>query len=142
MMRSFYQSLVMTLLLVSSGVNAQALLLIANVPNGSQFSVDYALSLLKGDQKNWDGGIDARVALPSRESAQYDEVAQMLLGAPGKRMQRLWFRLVFSGKVNPPAYLDSDTDIIRFVQATEGAVALIKTSNAELSGLTTATIDP
>lgn len=142
MMHRFYQSLVITLFLVSGGASAQTLLLIANVPEGSQFSEEYALSLLKGDHKNWDGGIDARVALPSREAANYDEVANLLLGSSGKRMQRLWFRLVFSGKVNPPAYLDSDADIVRFVIETDGAVAIISKPAADLPGLTTAAIMP
>jgi len=142
MMPRLYQSLLISLLLVSSGASAQTLLLIANVPEGSQFSEDYALSLLRGDQKNWDGGIDARVALPSREAANYDAVANLLLGSSGKRMQRLWFRLVFSGKVNPPAYLDSDADIIRFVLDTEGAVAIISEPASDMPSLTTVTVVP
>ena len=142
MKHRFYQSLLMTLFLASSGVTAQDLLLIANVPDGSQFSEDYARSLLRGDKKNWDGGIGAQVALPSRKSQNYNEIAQTLLGFSGKRMQRLWFRLVFSGRVNPPTYLDSDADIVRFVMETEGAVALITQSKSDMSDLITIKIAP
>ena len=142
MRHRFYQSLLIALLLASSGVTAQDLLLIANVPDGSQFSEDYAWSLLRGDKKNWDGGIGAQVALPSRKSQNYDEIAQTLLGFSGKSMQRLWFRLVFSGRVNPPTYLDSDADIVRFVMETEGAVALITQSKSDMSDLITIKIAP
>lgn len=131
-------------LLVSSAVQANevALMLIANPPDGQALDTDYALSLLRGESKNWDGGTDARVVLPSREAPGHELVARHIFDASGTAMQRLWFRLVFSGRVNAPTYLDSDEAIIRFVRENPGAVGVVAASDSPLDGVRTAAVTP
>lgn len=128
--------------LISLSISAQELKLVANVPGGGNLDSEYALSLLRGENKNWDGGADAIVVLPSRQSALHERVAEQIFSASGRSMQRRWFQLVFSGRVNAPKYLDSDIDVLRYVLENEGAVGIVASDAATVSGLKTSALSP
>ena len=136
------RQLFLILALGGSAVSAEQLMLIANVPGGESLDREYGLLLLRGDQKNWDGGIDARVVLPSREAVSYEQVAKAGFGTSGKSMQRLWFRLVFSGRVNPPIYLGNDNDVIDYVTQHEGAIAVVRRVDINIPGIAMASLNP
>lgn len=133
---------VLILALASLSVSAQELRLVANVPGGGDFDGEYALSLVRGENKNWDGGADAIVVLPSRQSALHESVAKQIFSSSGRSMQRRWFQLVFSGRVNAPKYLDSDKDVIKYVLENEGAVGIVAADAATVSGLKTSVLSP
>lgn len=115
--------------------SADALYLVANVPPNSDLSQEYGLSIMRGENKNWGSGADARVALPSRESQNYDVIAYSLMGGSGKAMERRWFALVFSGKVNAPKYLEDDSAVMDFIASTEGAIGIVTSEYDEVEGL-------
>lgn len=140
-MREKLTGLLLALLLCPAFAGgAESLTLIANVPEGSAFDAGYALLLVRGETKNWEGGVDARVALPSREAPNYERVAKEVFGMSGRGMQRLWFRLVFSGKVNAPTYLRDDAAVVRFVRDNVGAVGVIVSGDHGYEGIRTAAI--
>ena len=116
-------------------VGAEDLAIVANVPSGAALNPGYAVTLLRGDNQNWDGGTDARVVLPSRESPIYAKVAEVIFGTTGKRMQRTWFRLVFSGRVNAPTYLGSDREVVEFVRRYPGAIGVIALPSTRPDGI-------
>lgn len=130
------------LMLTAMAVSAEQLVIVANVPNGGTLDGQYALSLVRGENKNWDGGGDALVALPSRESALHETVARQIFSSSGRSMQRRWFQLVFSGRVNAPKYLNSDRDVVKFVMDHEGAVGIVTTDASSMDGLSTAVLSP
>lgn len=115
--------------------SADALYLVANVPPNSDLSQEYGLSIMRGENKNWGSGADARVVLPSRDSQHYDLIANSLLGGSGKAMERRWFALVFSGKVNAPKYLENDSAVMDFIAGTQGAIGVVTSEYDELEGL-------
>lgn len=115
--------------------SADALYLIANVPANSEFSQEYGLSIMRGENKNWGSGADARVALPSRDSEHYDLIANSLMGGSGKAMERRWFALVFSGKVNAPKYLEDDSAVMNFIASTQGAIGIVTSKYDKVEGL-------
>jgi len=115
--------------------SADALYLIANVPANSEFSQEYGLSIMRGENKNWGSGADARVALPSRDSEHYDLIANSLMGGSGKAMERRWFALVFSGKVNAPKYLEDDSAVMNFIASTQGAIGIVTSEYDKVEGL-------
>jgi len=133
---------VMLLALASYGACAQELKLVANVPGGGDFDGDYALSLIRGENKNWDGGADAIVVLPSRQSLLHDTVAREVFSSSGRSMQRRWFQLVFSGRVNAPKYLDSDVAVMKFVLENEGAIGIVAADTIDIQGLKTSALLP
>lgn len=135
MRRSLNILIVLGLLCAPMHSSADALYLIANVPPNSEFSQEYAMSIMRGENKNWDSGADARVALPSRESQHYDHIANSLIGGSGKAMERRWFALVFSGKVNAPKYLEDDSAVMDFIASTQGAIGIVASEYDEVEGL-------
>ena len=126
MMRSLLTTMAMLWALsVTNGAFATNTFVVVNAPPGS--SVDQASleALLTGQRRNWDDGDAAKVVLPSRESSNFDFVAQKLFGTSGQVMQRLWFRLVFSGRANAPDYVNSSRDVIEAVERQNGALGIL-----------------
>jgi hypothetical protein len=98
---------------------------VVNAPPGSTIDQASLEALLTGQRRNWDDGDAAKVVLPSRESLNFDFVAQKLFGTSGQVMQRLWFRLVFSGRANAPDYVNSSSDVIEAVERQDGALGIL-----------------
>jgi hypothetical protein len=127
--------LLLVVLCIVQPLTAGEFYLLANLPPKVDLDQDYGLSLLRGDNKNWDNGTDARAALPSRASPHYDTAAETLIEGTGKALERRWFRLVFSGKVNAPQYFDSDQAIIDYVANNSGAIGIVATQVGSVDGV-------
>ncbi|MEL0067182.1 MAG: hypothetical protein VW874_02845 [Gammaproteobacteria bacterium] len=125
MKRIVAQLFLIALLASSYTVLAKDTYIVANAPVNASLDDASLLALLKGERRNWDDGNAATVVLPSRESEDFEPVAQKLFGTSGRVMQRLWFRLVFSGRVNAPVYVDDTAKVIATVEAKSGAVGIL-----------------
>ena len=110
---------------VTNGAFATNTFVVVNAPPGSSIDQASLKALLTGQRRNWDDGDAAKVVLPSRESSNFDFVAQKLFGTSGQIMQRLWFRLVFSGRANAPDYVNSSRDVIEAVERQNGALGIL-----------------
>lgn len=110
---------------VTNAAFAASAFVVINAPAGSSIDQASLEALLTGQRRNWDDGDAAKVVLPSRESSNFDFVAQKLFGTSGQVMQRLWFRLVFSGRANAPDYVPSSRDVIEAVERQEGALGIL-----------------
>ena len=110
---------------VTNGAFATNTFTVVNAPPGSSIDRASFEALLSGQRRNWDDGDVAKVVLPSRESSNIDFVAQKLFGTSGQVMQRLWFRLVFSGRANAPDYVNSSSDVIGAVERQDGALGIV-----------------
>ena len=86
---------------------------------------NYAIALMQGQRRSFVGGLPARVILPSRQADAFDAIAQSFFSTSGEGMQKLWFKLVFSGRVNAPKYLDSDEEILRYVESNPGSLGIV-----------------
>ena len=126
MMRSLLTTIAMLWALsVTNGAFATNTFVVVNAPPGSSIDQASLKALLTGQRRNWDDGDAAKVVLPSRESLHFDFVAQKLFGTSGRVMQRLWFRLVFSGRANAPDYVNSPRDVIEAVERQDGALGIM-----------------
>ena len=110
---------------VTNAAFAASAFVVINAPAGSSIDQASLEALLTGQRRNWDDGEAAKVVLPSRESSNFDFVAQKLFGTSGQVMQRLWFRLVFSGRANAPDYVPSSRDVIEAVERQDGALGIL-----------------
>lgn len=110
---------------VTNAAFAASAFVVINAPAGSSIDQASLEALLTGQRRNWDDGDAAKVVLPSRESSNFDFVAQKLFGTSGQVMQRLWFRLVFSGRANAPDYVASSRDVIEAVERQDGALGIL-----------------
>ena len=62
-------------------------------------------------------------------------MAERVFGASGRVMQRLWFRVVFSGRANAPTYVDDPSEVVAAVEAKSGAVGVfMATQEPEVTG--------
>lgn len=126
MMRSLLTMMAMLWALsVTNAAFATNTFVVVNAPPGSSIDQASLEALLTGQRRNWDDGDAAKVVLPSRESSNFDFVAQKLFGTSGQVMQRLWFRLVFSGRANAPDYVNSSRDVIEAVERQNGALGIL-----------------
>ena len=95
----------------------------------------YALELMQGQRRSFGGGLPANVILPSRQSGEFDLVAQNVFSTSGAGMQRMWFQMVFSGRVNAPKYLNSNDEILNYIREHPGTVGIVVSEQAP-AGLT------
>lgn len=107
---------------------AAEMYVVANAPTNASLDEASLLALLRGQRRNWDDGNAATVILPSRDSADFEVVAERVFGASGRVMQRLWFRVVFSGRANAPTYIDDPSEVVAAVEAKSGAVGVFTTT--------------
>lgn len=117
--------LLLALTLGSSQGLASDTYVVVNAPVDASLDEASLLALIKGQRRNWDDGNAATVILPSRESDDFELVAQRIFGVSGRMMQRLWFRVVFSGYANAPAYLDEPSGVVAAVAEKPGALGIL-----------------
>ena len=104
---------------------AAEMYVVVNAPANASLDEDSLRALLTGKRRNWDDGNAATAVLPSRESDDFEPVAGGLFDASGRVMQRLWFRVVFSGRANAPIYVDDPSEVLLTVQAHQGALGIL-----------------
>jgi hypothetical protein len=104
---------------------ASDMYVVVNAPVDASLDEKSLLALIKGQRRNWDDGNAATVVLPSRESDDFELVAQRIFGVSGRMMQRLWFRVVFSGYANAPEYLDEPSGVVAAVADKPGALGIL-----------------
>lgn len=125
-MRSLLTTIAMLWALsVTNGASATNTFVVVNAPPGSSIDQASLEALLTGQRRNWDDGDAAIVILPSRMSPNFDGVGHKLFGASGQVMQRLWFRLVFSGRANAPDYVNSSSEVIEAMERQDGALGIL-----------------
>lgn len=117
--------LLLAMTLGSSQGLASDTYVVVNAPVDASLDEASLLALIKGQRRNWDDGNAATVILPSRESDDFELVAQRIFGVSGRMMQRLWFRVVFSGYANAPAYLDEPSGVVAAVAEKPGALGIL-----------------
>ena len=126
MMRSLLTTIAMLWALsVTNGAFGTNTFVVVNAPPGSSIDQASLEALLTGQRRNWDDGDAAKVILPSRMSPNFDGVGHKLFGASGQVMQRLWFRLVFSGRANAPDYVNSSSEVIEAMERQDGALGIL-----------------
>lgn len=126
------RSLFLVLIFVSSWSNLFGqsnelgdLTLIGNKIDSKTMKKNSVLNVFKGRLDSWNNGLTVIVVLPSQKNENSTEVAKIIYGTTVKGMQKFWLSLVFQGRSKPPVFLDSDEEIIRFVQKNPGSIGLI-----------------
>jgi len=120
-----FKILLLALTLGSSQGLASDTYVVVNAPVDASLDEASLLALIKGQRRNWDDGNAATVVLPSRESEDFEAVAHRVFGVSGRLMQRLWFRVVFSGYANAPAYIDEPSAVVSAVAEQPGALGIL-----------------
>jgi hypothetical protein len=128
MMKNFMKAILFSLLF--SYANAQTndmgnLVVIGNKIEFKTMKKNSVINVFKGRLNSWNNGTVVIIVLPSQKNENSTEVAKIIYGTTVKGMQKFWLSLVFQGRSNPPVFLDTDEDIIKYVQKNPGSIGLI-----------------
>jgi hypothetical protein len=85
-----------------------------------------ARSVLMGRRVRWQDGSNIKLVLPSKASGELDDLSQVLGLRDAASFQRHWLKLAFSGRGDPPKFLTSSEEVLRYVRSTPGATGAIK----------------
>ena len=86
------------------------------------------INVFKGRLNSWNNDITVRIVLPSQKNESALLIAKVLYGTTVKGMQKFWLSLVFQGRASPPIFLDTDEEIIRYIQKNPGSIGVIPKS--------------
>jgi ABC-type phosphate transport system substrate-binding protein len=84
----------------------------------------------RGRISSWITGYPAIIVLPSQKNPSSVLAAEQIYRTTTKGMQKFWLSLVFQGRANPPVFLDTDEEIIRYVAKNPGAIGVVYSSSA------------
>jgi ABC-type phosphate transport system substrate-binding protein len=83
------------------------------------------INVFRGRVTTWGNKKTVTVVLPSQKNGSAVLVAEVIYNTTLKGMQKFWLSLVFQGRANPPIFLDTDEEIIRYVQTNPGSIGVI-----------------
>ena len=110
-------------------------ILIGNGIGTSELTVSEVYKVFKGQRNSWTNGNAVSIVLPSTKSLMSEKIAKLLYNSSTAGMQRFWLSLVFQGRANPPFFIDTSEETIKFVERTIGAIAFVpKSYETALSG--------
>lgn len=84
------------------------------------------INVLKGRLDSWNNNVTVKIVLPSQKNESAALTAKVFYGTTVKGMQKFWLSLVFQGRANPPIFLDTDEEIIIYVQKNPGSIGVIR----------------
>jgi hypothetical protein len=101
------------------------LVVIGNKVDQKSMKKNSLINVFKGRLNSWNNGSIVLIVLPSQKNENSSEVAKTVYGTSVKGMQKFWLSLVFQGRSNPPIFLDTDEEIIKYIQKNPGSIGLI-----------------
>ena len=105
------------------------LVVIGNRTELTSIKKNTAINIFKGRLNSWNNGVVVVLVLPSQKNENAAEVAKVIYGTSVKGMQKFWLSLVFQGRSNPPVFLDSDEEIVKYVLRNPGSIGLINNTS-------------
>lgn len=123
--------LISLLTLLSHFTSAQSgdintLVIIGNNIGTVSMKKNSLINVFKGRLDSWNNNATVKIVLPSQKNESAALTAKVIYGTTVKGMQKFWLSLVFQGRANPPVFLDSDEEIIRYVQKNPGSIGIIR----------------
>lgn len=98
---------------------------ISNQTELTQLSWRDLESIFLGERELWKSGEQIIVVMPASQTAECQRIADLLFDGNLTSLQKHWLSIVFQGRSRPPVFLDREEEIIRYVQETPGAIAIV-----------------
>ena len=83
------------------------------------------MAVFNGERTIWPSGLPAVVVLPTSESDSFEKTAVWCFDTDGFEYQKHWLSLVFQGRTAPPVFVDSEQDVLEYVEEQPGAIGLL-----------------
>ena len=103
--------------------------IVGNNTGVSSFSKKQITLIFKGKKSRWDNDENITVVLPSSKHKGCEVMAKTIFSADMKFVKRYWLSIVFQGRADAPVYLDSNDDILDYIEKHSGAVGILIDSN-------------
>ena len=112
-----------------AAAESEAWIVIVNPPDNAttiRRDAQTGKDFVAGKMSKWADGKVVDLLLPSRSSGMLDPLARALGYKNAASLQRHWLRLTFSGRSDPPRFMESEAAIVEHVTAHRGAVGVIR----------------
>ena len=120
------RTILLTLTLVwAQGVLAQDPAVVANGTGQMNWTDGQIMAVFNGEQTIWPSGLPAVVVLPASESDSFEKTAAWCFDTDGFEYQKHWLSLVFQGRTAPPVFVDSEQEVLQYVEEHPGAIGLL-----------------
>ena len=106
--------------------------IIGNSVDIKSASTQHIQSIFRGKYSSWNNRQTVIIVLPSRKNETCQNVSSFLYETSITGMQKYWLSQVFQGRSNPPVFLDTDKDIINYIEKNPGAIGIISRSNTDV----------
>jgi ABC-type phosphate transport system substrate-binding protein len=106
--------------------------IIGNSVDIKSASIKHIQSIFRGKYSSWNNRQTVIIVLPSRKNETCQNVSSFLYETSITGMQKYWLSQVFQGRSNPPVFLDTDKDIINYIEKNPGAIGIISRSNNDV----------
>lgn len=120
------------LCLMAQVKNANDYVVIGNDIGIKSSSVKHLQSIFRGKYSTWSNKQGVIIVLPSKKNESCASVTSFLYESSITAMQKFWLSQVFQGRSNTPIFLDTDEEIILYVQKNTGAIGIIKRSSPNI----------
>lgn len=120
------RAILLTLTLVwAQGILAQDPAVVANGTGQTNWTDGQIMAIFNGERTIWPSGLPAVVVLPASESDSFEKTAAWCFDTDGFEYQKHWLSLVFQGRTAPPVFVDSEQDVLEYVEEHPGAIGLL-----------------
>ena len=89
-------------------------------------SVKHLQSIFRGKYSSWSNKQGVIIVLPSKKNESCAAITSILYESSITAMQKFWLSQVFQGRSNAPVFLDTDEEIILYIQKNPGAIGVVK----------------
>jgi len=96
-------------------------------------SIKHVRSIFRGKYSSWNNKQTVIIVLPSKKNTSIKDVSSYIYETSTTGMQKFWLSQVFQGRSNPPVFLDSDEEIIRYVAKNPGAIGIVYKPTSPIS---------
>jgi ABC-type phosphate transport system substrate-binding protein len=133
--------ILLTILTISSGgfnvfaqnKGANDFVILGNDIGIKSSSVKHIQSIFRGKYSSWSNKQGVIIVLPSKKNESCAATTSFLYETSITAMQKFWLSQVFQGRSNAPVFLDTDEEIIIYVQKNPGAIGIIKKPVSNIS---------
>jgi hypothetical protein len=91
------------------------------------------IAYAKGEKNFWLNGKKVVISLPSTKTDMAAIISEIIYKTNPVGMQKYWLSLVFQGRADPPVFISSEEETIKFIQNNKGSIGFINSKNKSLA---------
>ena len=98
-------------------------------------------SCAKGQEIKWSDGSSVYVALMKPKTASGTVISRRIFNMTPDDVSKYWLAMVFQGRIRAAKFFNEESDLIKYVMQTKGAIGVIPSENQAGSNIRIIIID-